>query len=168
MGYNPKNHRYWMTIKKNLWVWQCLNFVLRKVSFCGGLKNGEKWCFYQWKKKSWTAPTLQGNVFLPLKQKPFFCLVQVSSLFFTCCSCYNFTVLQAAKKPMETVLILQYFKRVWYREINKTTVLQKRETYLMLLTFLLWFKLFPTSFALSRSLTASCQPLQDWSFLLNF
>ena len=68
----------------------------------------------------------------------------------------NSTVLQVAKKPIETVLILQYFKRVWYRERNKTTVLQKRETYLVLLTFLLWFKLFPISFALSW------QPLSRW------
>ena len=74
----------------------------------------------------------------------------------------NSTVLQVAKKPIETVLMLQYFKRVWYREINKTTVLQKRETYLVLLTFLLWFKFFPISFALSRSLTASWQPLPRW------
>ena len=144
MGYNPKNHRYWMTIKKLVGL-AMFKFCPPKSSIFWCVKKSRKMVFLSIiKKKCWTAPTLQGNVFLPLKQKTIF--LPSSSfkfIFYLLQCCYNSTVLHVGKKPIDTVLILQYFKRVWYREINKTTVLQKRETYLMLLTFLLWFSCFP-------------------------
>ena len=80
----------------------------------------------------------------------------------------NSTVLQVAKKPIETVLMLQYFKKSLIQRDKQNNSFAKERNVSHALNISVVVQLFPISFALSRSLTASCQPLLDWSFLLNF